>query len=652
MDSKRTIEFDQIIEKLKEYAVSDKAKKEIEKISPYMDEVLLRSKTAETTEARTILDQMGNPPLAEMKDIDEIITLAVQGSMLWPEQLTNADRFLASVSRMRAFLTKAEYTRMDIVYFKDSMSDIPELRQEITLAIRDNAVDDHASKTLAEIRKKMERTRTEIKTKLETMLRTKKEYFTEGFVSMRNGHYVLPVKKEFKHQISGTVHGMSSTQSTYFIEPMAAIHLTEQLNVYEIEERQEVNKILYTLSSMVAEYETEIKQNISLMTQLDVIFAKAKMSSDMKAAPAILLNERKIKIVDGRHPLLKKEECVPLDFAIGDGINGIVVTGPNTGGKTVALKTVGLFSMMAQSGLHIPAKECEITMMDHVLCDIGDGQSILENLSTFSAHITNIISILDTVTEDSLVLLDELGSGTDPYEGMGIAIAILEELRKRNCLFVVTTHYPEVKEYAKEAKGLINARMAFDRENLCPLYRLEIGEAGESCALYIAKRLGFPEHMLSIAKQRAYHTEKTIEPAIGQTKMQPKEKIETDQQSDTTLSVKKSSLIRQSNHAKRKELPAKALSFVIGDSVLVYPQKKIGIVCQLSNEMGELGVQIAGKKQLVSYKRLQLKASAADMYPPDYDFSIIFDTVENRKAKHKMEKGYHPELIVHYDKEL
>jgi dsDNA-specific endonuclease/ATPase MutS2 len=382
------------------------------------------------------------------------------------------------------------------------------------------------------------------------------------------------------------------------------------------------------------------------METLDFIFAKAKLSLDMKAIPATINANRHIHIENGRHPLLKTTECVPLNFTIGDDVTGIVITGPNTGGKTVALKTVGLLDLMAQSGLHVPCENANLCLNNAVLCDIGDGQSITENLSTFSSHITNIINILNDTNGDSLILLDELGSGTDPAEGMGIAIAILEELMQKGCLFVATTHYPEVKEYANKTEGLLNAKMAFDRESLKPLYRLEIGEAGESCALYIAKRLGLPKKMLERAYQEAYCRDTSITHQKLESGFLDNPVENTDARINTPLS-----LSRIEKAIPPKTVNTRSQRFHIGDSVVVYPQKKIGIVYKMADEKGDVGVQIQKKKELINHKRLQLKVAASEMYPEDYDFSIVFDSVANRKARHKMDKGYQPDLAIVYEKE-
>lgn len=362
------------------------------------------------------------------------------------------------------------------------------------------------------------------------------------------------------------------------------------------------------------------------MEHLDFVFAKAKYSLEINGIEAPVVVDKKIKIVKGRHPLLDKNICVPLDFSIGDDFTGVVITGPNTGGKTVALKTIGLLSMMAQSGLHVPALEGSIfSMRANILCDIGDGQSISANLSTFSAHIKNVIEILQNVSDESLVLLDELGSGTDPTEGMGIAVSILEELRRYDCLFVATTHYPEIKEYAKNTPSLINARMEFDKENLKPLYKLELGEAGESCALSIAKRLGLPHHMLERARCEAY-------------------KLPFDKNIDVKIMKKSTKLKKDISHQ------SKIVHFDMGDSVSISPDNSIGIVYKSANDKGDYVVQVKNEKHIFNHTRLKLRQKACELYPENYDFSIIFDTVANRKARNKMDKGNNTDLIITYDK--
>lgn len=634
----KTLEYNCILQQLQEIALSTKAKERFMDLRPYLKESECRNRMEETTEAKKILESFGTPPLSSMKDMDKLIEICEMGAMLLPEQFTQIGEFISACKRTKAYLKRAEESGGNIAYYGNSICDLSDLKYQIDQSIRNGRVEDSASKLLRDIRRKMEQINNQVKAKLEGLLKSKKEYFSESYISTRNGHFVLPVKREHKHQISGSVIDMSGTKSTYFIEPDIVGKMQGEHAILAMEEENEVRKVLYTLTALVHQQISEITLNMEAMETLDFVFAKAKLSQTMKAIPVLVDTKGVIEIKKGRHPLLSTKDPVPLDFTMGQGIAGVVITGPNTGGKTVALKTIGLLAMMAQSGLHVPAGEgSHFCMHNAYLCDIGDGQSITENLSTFSAHITNIIGILERGTKESLVLLDELGSGTDPAEGMGIAAAILEELRAKGCLFVATTHYPEIKEYAKKAEGLINARMEFDRESLKPLYQLTLGEAGESCAIYIARQLGMPEKMLSTAYHYAYK-EKSKEKLIEFKKNPlPKENILTQ-----APSIK-----RVEEQKKSKENPG--FTFQIGDSVLLLPGKDIGIVYQKADNKGQVGIQIKKQKQLVSYKRLKLHVAASQLYPPDYDFSILFDSVANRKARHQMDKGHRPDIIIDYE---
>lgn len=636
------LEFHFILEQLSERAVSKAVKEKLLLLTPFLEETQCRFRMNETTEALKIMNLFGTPPLSTMEDLQKILDLAEKGSLLMPQQLTVVSGFVSACKRMKRYLKKAEEQKISLGLYGASFYEMEELYEEIEKAIRYDKVDDGASTALRDIRRKIETANAAIRIKLDTMLRSKKEWFSDGYVVTRNNRLVLPVKKEYKHQIQGVVVDRSSTGSTYFIEPAAVGKLQEEVSFLQLEEENEVRNILYYLTALIGEQVDGLKINKDGMEVLDYAFAKAKLSMEMKAIPVEISTKREIKIKNGRHPLLNPLDCVPLNFEIGGEISGVIITGPNTGGKTVALKTVGLLSLMAQSGLHVPVEEGSIFCMhNEVLCDIGDGQSITENLSTFSAHIKNIVEILSYVTKESLVLLDELGSGTDPTEGMGLAISILEELREKGCLVLATTHYPEIKDYAKETEGLVNARMAFDKESLKPLYQLQIGSAGESCALYIAKCLGFPAKLLNRARQEAYGRTSTRQQAES---FLPFE--ETKEKKELPSKVKSKI---------KKEKPEKEVkrceTFQIGDSVTVYPQKEIGIVCKVTNEKGELGVQIKGKKQLVNHKRLKLLCSASELYPDDYDFSILFDSVTERKARHQMSRKHDENLVLYHGKD-
>ena len=400
---------------------------------------------------------------------------------------------------------------------------------------------------------------------------------------------------------------------------------------------------------MVAEGAAVMHENMRVIEKLDFIFSKGKLSIDMAGIEPEINVERKIRLKGARHPLMEKAICVPLEFEMGEGIQGVIITGPNTGGKTVSIKTVALNCLMAQHGLHVSCREANICMNSLYLCDIGDGQNITENLSTFSAHIKNALEIVREADKESFVVMDELGSGTDPTEGMGIAISILEQLRKSGCLFLVTTHYPEVKEYADQTEGIINARMEFDKETLKPTYRMIMGEAGESCAFFIARKLGMPAEMIKTAMQAAYGTgganrnQRAAGCGLGQISGEVQEGGLTEEDEKDGKPWMRASKIKKDKTVTRGgDLSGK---YQIGDSVIVFPDKKIGIVCTPINEKGVLRVQLQDKKIWINHKRVKLHVAARELYPEDYDFSIIFDTVKNRKARHEMDRKYTEQTI-------
>ena len=607
------LEFDKIRELLKEGASTERARERIDALVPILDQERAEAAIEETTEARKVLDSLGTPPSGSTQEVREIAQEAELGSLLGAQQLDQIRQFAVLCMRLSRYLGKCRDIAPGIAGYGAGIQDLSPLQDQIRL-------------------------------KLENMLRSLRSIFSESFVSNRNGHYTLPVKKEHKNKVPGTVIDASSTGATVFIEPSAISRLREELETLRIEEENEEKMILYTLSAMVADSAEAIRINLEYMEELDFIFAKGKLSVSMKASRPELNTERRIRLVNGRHPLLPIQNSVPLNIEFGGSIKGVIITGPNTGGKTVAMKTVGLLSVMAQCGLHVPCEEADLAMNAGFFCDIGDGQSISENLSTFSAHMKNVIRILEQTEEESLVLLDELGSGTDPAEGMGLAVAVLEELRGRGCLFMVTTHYPEVKEYGERTEGVINARMAFDRESLRPLYRLELGESGESCAFYIAKRLGMPQRILNRAEKAAYGT------VAGKTSKRPPEKTDPKPQQKAAASRIRPKRTEPDTGEKRRQRQTQiGKKFALGDSVMVYPQKKLGIVFAPANDKGEVGVQIQKRKIFVSHRRLRLHVSAEKMYPPDYDFSILFDTVENRKARHAMERKLVPGLEIRHE---
>lgn len=629
------LEYDAILERLSEHAASEAARAKCLALTPAQGQGEAMRRMDGTTEARRIIDACGSPPVSLMTGLSAVLSLVELEGLLSPEEIAHVSMFLASCRRMKSYLLRAETTGAAIASYGGSLHDLSRLESEIDRCIRNGAVDDRASAQLYSLRRKIAGGEDEIKSKLSALLRRNREWFSESFVALRGGRHTLPVKREHKAKVPGTLVDVSSSGGTCFIEPASVGVLQQALGTLRVEEDAEVRRILYALGAEIHEELPRIRINIDAMETLDFLFAKGKLSMEMKASPVRVTEDAEIRILAGRHPMLDAETAVPLDFAIGGGVSGIVITGPNTGGKTVALKTVGLLSLMAQSGLHVPADErSSFCWLEGVLCDIGDGQSIASNLSTFSSHLKNILDILARMTPRSLILLDEIGSGTDPAEGMGIAVAILDALREGGCLFVATTHYPEIKEYAAYAEGLMNARMAFDRESLMPLYRLEIGSAGESCALHIAGRLGMPQKMLRRAEQAAY--------GAGRSPM-PKQAKSGE---ETLMAVTPKAFPAQKNKETAEKPIPHSQRFSVGDSVTVYPRREVGIVYARANERGEVGVQVKGQKRLVGHKRLKLLVAAEALYPADYDLSIVLDTVANRKARHLMGKRHEAGNVV------
>ena len=622
------IEFNKVKEIWSGLAVTGKAKEQIEERWIILDEGILKKEIKDTTDARELIEKLGNPPLQDVSEILEILAIAGKGDCLTPYQLERVQVILTVLERLSSYLKRGHQYLNSLSFYDESLNTRPELRDEIAMQIRGERVDDHASKLLFEIRMKIGQLEDEMKKKAEAVIRNNRDCMADSFYTTRNGRVCVPVKKEYRYKIPGSLIDKSGTGSTVFVEPESVTSIGEEVQGLRIDEENEVYRILYTLTAMVAECADTLTENMRLIEKLDYIFSKGKLSIELSASEPRINLERRIVLDEARHPLMDPQISVPLTFELGINNRGVVITGPNTGGKTVAIKTVMLNAVMAQCGLHVCCKDADICMNSGYFSDIGDGQNITDNLSTFSSHIKNVLNILSEIDKDGFVIMDELGSGTDPQEGMGIAIAILEKLRESGANFLVTTHYPEVKEYAARSEGIVNARMVFDRQTLQPTYRMIIGEAGESCAFYIADRLGMPKDMLNIAVEAAYG-----EAAVDSYSFH-NEKLEK------TRSGKRISRINvdhKMNTVSRK--------FKIGDSVMVLPDNKIGIVCEEVNDKGVLRVQIAKRKIWINHKRVKLHVKAEELYPEDYDMSIVFDTVENRKKRHDMGRKYTTEVI-------
>ena len=622
------IEFNKVKEIWAGLAITKEAKDRIKDKWIILDESTLRAELKNTSDAKEMIEKLGNPPLQDVSEILEILEIASKGECLTPYRLERVQSILSCLERLSSYLNRGKQYNNSLAYYDETLFTYEELKEEIVRQIRCEQVDSHASKDLFDIRMNIEQLENEMIQKAESVIRTNGDYMADNFHTTRNGRICVPVKKEYRNKVQGSVIDKSSTGNTLFVEPEGVSRLSENLQLLKIDEENEVYRILYTLTAMVSDRANELTDNMHLIEKLDYFFSKGKLSIELDAVEPKINFDRQIKLSDARHPLMDRETDVPLNFELGSTYRGVVITGPNTGGKTVAIKTVMLNLVMAQCGLHICCKNADICMNSGYFCDIGDGQNISDNLSTFSSHIKNVLSILSEIDENSFVIMDELGSGTDPQEGMGIAIAILEKLLESKANFLVTTHYPEVKEYAGKNEGIENARMTFDKDTLKPTYKMVIGEAGESCAFYIADRLGMPSDMLNTAVKAAYG----------------KEALNLYSFNNDKLSKSKSSgkIKRTKKTHKKYEISD---MYKTGDSVIVFPEKKIGIVCEEINDKGVLRVQIAGKKIWINHKRVKLYVKAEELYPEDYDMSIVFDSVENRKVRHDMGRKYTTETI-------
>ena len=617
--------FDQIIEKLKDRAVSGTARRILSDTVPLMNEGLCRARMEETTAARRVMENTGTPPLAETEGTETALAEALQGSMLLPAQLFSVARFCAAVRRLRHYLRNAQIHSAGIASWHTELPDPGSLEEDIDRSVREDTVTDDASPALRNLRRQKEHTEQGIREKLNQIILHHRKELADSYITRRSGCYVVPVQKRFQTQFPGRLVDTSGKGTTVFMEPSAVQSMRQELDQLMIEIDTEERRILWELSDLVASEADALQKAIRVMTDLDVLFARAKLSLEMNACPAEITAERLIRLREARHPLLDPVSCVPLNLELALPDAGIAITGPNTGGKTVCLKTVGLLTLMAQSGLHIPCAEgTVIGMMDRILCDIGDSQSISQNLSTFSGHMISVIRILRECSRDSLVLLDEPGSGTDPAEGSGLAAAILEELLRRGCFFLVTTHDPQIKQWAEQARHVISARMAFDRVSLMPLYRLELGRSGKSCAIEIARRLGMDEGLLDRARQVSDHGPDAMPEARHKHMHVPATRLQRlDKKAEGSFE-----------------------HFCMGDSVLLLPDRKNAIVYRPADDEGNVVIQLQGRKLTVRHNRLKLLVPAAELYPPDYDFSIVFDTVANRKAAHTMDRKFDPDAVI------
>lgn len=496
------LEFTKIKNILSSYAETDTGKKMCLNLQPSNNKEKVQKALDETTEAVALIYRKGNLPLESIGDISNYILNLKNQNFLSAKALLELATLLKTSKTLKNYYFEKELNQTDsLTNYFDHLYTNPNIEEKIFSAIIDeNTFDDRASNALYKIRQQMRNTKKEIKNKLQSLLNSK--YLQEPIVTIRQDRFVVPVQSEYQTELKGFIHDTSSTGSTVFIEPISVFDLNNQLSELKNQESIEIEKILQILSSLFFDITNELENNFNLITILDFIFAKAKYSKELDCNCPKINDDKIIYLKNAKHPLLDQSIAVPITLEIGKTFSSLLITGPNTGGKTVTLKTVGLLITMTQCGMHIPASsESSIYLFDNIFADIGDEQSILESLSTFSSHMTHIINILNEATSNSLVLVDELGSGTDPIEGASLALSILEYLKEHNITVLATTHYHELKEYALLTDGVENASCEFDLETLSPTYRLLIGVPGKSNAFAISQKLGLKPEILEKAKK-------------------------------------------------------------------------------------------------------------------------------------------------------
>ncbi|WBW97854.1 endonuclease MutS2 [Oceanirhabdus sp. W0125-5] len=612
-----TLGYNDLKEIIKGYCISGLGKQLIDKMLPSSNLTVIEKKLKETSEARKILDDSKHIPLEGIYDIRVLVEKVEKGGLLEADEVTHIGDFLRGCRKIKRFMLQQESYAPILSEYAYSMSELSNIEEEINRIIKNNKVDSSASKELGKIRRNIDATEGKIKEKLNKMLSSShySKYIQEFFVSMRNGRYVIPIKANYKNKVEGNIIDSSSKGTTVFIEPAAVNKLNSELSTLKYAEKAEEYQILAYLTGIIYEGLREIKINIELISEYDMISAKAKYSQKIDGIEPIINTRGYIKIVNGIHPLLEGD-TVPLNFEVGDKYRSLIITGPNAGGKTVALKTIGILTLAMQSGIHVRAKNgTELSVFDDIFVDIGDNQSIKNALSTFSSHMKNISDILDHANNSSLILFDEIGTGTEPNEGTGLAIAILEELYYYGAITVATTHYADIKRYAYEHPEFRNAHMKFNPDTLEPLYKMVIGEGGESNALWISKKVGVKESVLKRAK--GYIDDKKYEYNLVK-----RSKLRNDQ---VSMAISKKASIEY--------------EYRIGDQVILLEKGQKAIVYQERDQLNNIVVLIGDEYKEINIKRVKLNIKREELYPEGYDYNTLFTAYKDRKLEHDLKRG-------------
>lgn len=614
----KKLEYDKIIKKLMDFAVSPMAKEKVEALLPYTAMTDITQAQQETTEAVSMILRKGTLTLGGFREIRPQMKRAAMGGVLSMGELMNIGSFLYVCRRAKEYAkheNKTEsYEKLDALF--ELIQPIVSLENEITKCIlSETEMSDTASAALHKIRREIKQSHEKVKDQLNSIIASSayKNMLQDPVVTIRNDRYCVPVKSEYRSTFPGMIHDQSNTGSTVFMEPLSVVQLNNKIKQLQAEEKKEIEKILLELSEKVTEQREILQANMEVLTHLDFVFAKGNLSLSINGTQPLFNLKGYINIQKARHPLLEEKKVVPISIYLGKDFTTLLITGPNTGGKTVALKTLGLFTLMGQAGLHIPAFDhSQLAVFDNVFADIGDEQSIEQSLSTFSAHMSNIVTILEEVTLYSLVLFDELGAGTDPTEGAALALSIIESLRKRKIRTAVTTHYSELKVYALSTEGVENACCEFDIETLRPTYRLLIGIPGKSNAFAISKRLGLSDEIIEGAKEFISHDEARFEDVITDLEISKKSvafEQERAEQYRKEAERLKEEVAYQKN--KTKEQKEKILSRAREEARQIYQQAKEeadNIIKQMNQTAKE-----SADRQKLSQQRSAIKAKLSSM---------------------------------------
>ncbi|MFS7399864.1 endonuclease MutS2 [Carnobacterium maltaromaticum] len=609
------IQFNQVKEQIERHCVSSLGKKRFKKLQLNAKPVVVTTRYNETEEARALLDAKLTMPFMGLSSIDVFMEQLEKGLLLEASSLIDVADFLRSGRMIRRFMEKYESLAPTLTMYARSISEFTEIEDEIYFSIKNGQVADEASKELRRIRRLIAEKESKIEERLSKFLKNKdiQKQIQEFFVSKKNERFTIPIKAAYKNQVAGTIIETSSKGTTVFIEPTAVTKLNDELAMLKVEESTEIYQILATLSGLILENLVPIQLNLETIAEYDMIFARGKYSRLIQGVTPKLNQRGYIHLVNAVHPLIEAN-AVPLNFTVGEDYRGLIITGPNAGGKTVVLKTVGLLALMTLLGIQLPADEgTEMGLFEGIFVDIGDSQSLENALSTFSSHIQNIADIMQVAPRNSLVLFDEIGSGTEPNEGAALAIAILEEFYQRGNIVVATTHYGEIKRYSEIHPDFINAAMAFNQATLTPLYQLLMGESGESNALWIAKKMNLKEHVIQQAQRYMEDKDYSLTKASI-----PKNKTMIDSQTERAESV---SLLKK------------------GDRVLLLDYNEKGLVFEDNPLRETVTVFYRNDYHEVVPKRLKLEVLATDLYPLDYDLSTLFTSYTERKLDHDINRG-------------